>query len=73
MLLAYVSIDSGGVKLILTSLFAFESKRDFYNEIYCSTYFHVNVSKHKPVYIQLIFTKLIHLKSIFVTVEPNIH
>lgn len=35
---------------------AFESKRDFYTEISCSTYFCKNLSKHKSLYLQLTFS-----------------
>jgi len=34
---------------------AFDSIIDFYKQIYSSTHFYTNVSKHKSLYIQLTF------------------
>jgi len=32
---------------------AFDSRTDFYTQIYCSSHFYINVSKDKSFYIQL--------------------
>ena len=43
-----VSIIDFSLKL---QIIAFESKHDFYTEVYYSSHFYLNISKHKPLYI----------------------
>jgi hypothetical protein len=74
--------DCRGVELLLTCLVSqklqqleivdSDSRIDFYTQIFCSTHFCINISKHKSLYLQINFTESILSKSIFLTAELNI-